>query len=190
MVGEGQPLGNHLSFGGPYLGFFACRRKHIRKMAGRLVGETVDTEGRRAYVLTLSTREQHIRRERATSNICTNQALCALAASVYLAVMGRKGLARVAELCYHKAHYAAQRIAELPGFSLESSKTFFNEFVVRCPRPVDEINLLLLDRGIIGGYDLSHAYPHVEGCMLVCVTELNTREQIDDLVEALMEVAL
>jgi len=190
VVGEGQPLGNHVSFGGPYLGFFACRRKHVRKMAGRLVGETVDTEGRRAYVLTLSTREQHIRRERATSNICTNQALCALAASVYLAAMGRQGLARVAELCYHKAHYAAQRIAELPGFSLESSKTFFNEFVIRCPRPVDEINLLLLDRGIIGGYDLSHAYPHVEGCMLVCVTELNTREQIDDLVEALREVAL
>jgi len=190
VVGEGQPLGNHLSFGGPYLGFFACRRKHVRKMAGRLVGETVDTEGRRAYVLTLSTREQHIRRERATSNICTNQALCALAASVYLAVMGRQGLARVAELCYHKAHYAAQRIAELPGFSLGSSQPFFNEFVVRCPKPVDEVNLFLLDRGIIGGYDLSQGYPHMEGCMLVCVTELNTREQIDDLVEALKEVAL
>jgi len=190
VVGEGQSLGNQLSFGGPYLGFFACRRKHVRKMAGRLVGETVDSKGRRAYVLTLSTREQHIRRERATSNICTNQALCVLAASVYLAVMGRQGLARVAELCYHKAHYTAQRIAELPGFSLESSKTFFNEFVVRCPKPVEEINLALLDRGIIGGYDLSHAYPHLERCMLVCATELNTRKQIDDLVGALGEVAL
>lgn len=188
VVGEGQPLGNHVSFGGPYLGFLACRKKHVRKMAGRVVGETIDTKGRRAYVLTLSTREQHIRRERATSNICTNQALCALAAGVYLAVMGKQGLRRVAELCYHKAHYAAERISGLPGFSLVSSRPFFNEFAVRCPTPVDDVNLFLLERGIVGGYDLGRDYMHLKGCMLVCVTELNTRAQVDGLVEALAEV--
>jgi len=188
VVGEGQPLGNHLSFGGPYLGFFACRKKHVRKMAGRLVGETVDSQGRRAYVLTLSTREQHIRRERATSNICSNQALCALTSGVYLAALGRRGLRQVAELCYHKAHYAAQRIAELPGFALAGSKPFFNEFVIRCPRAVSEINEQLLGKGIVGGYDLGRDYAHLRGCMLVCVTELNSRESIDALVEALGEV--
>jgi len=189
VVGEGQPLGNQIGFGGPYLGFFACRKKHVRKMAGRLVGETVDTQGRRAYVLTLATREQHIRRERATSNICSNEALCALAASAYLAAMGSRGLRQVAELCYHKAHYAARRISELSGYSLLSLRPFFNEFVVRCPRPVGEINRLLLNRGIIGGYDLGRDYPDLRGCMLVCVTELNSRGQIDGLVEALEEVA-
>ena len=189
VVGEGQSLGNHLSFGGPYLGFLACRQKLVRKIAGRLVGETEDTEGRRAYVLTLATREQHIRRERATSNICTNQALCALAASVYMAYMGKSGLRQVAELCYHKAHYAARRISELAGFSLVGSKPFFNEFVVRCPKAVDEINLSLLEKGIVGGYDLGREYPHLEGCLLICVTELNSKTEVDDLVKALKEVA-
>ena len=190
VVGEGQPLGNPLNFGGPYLGLFACREKYMRKLPGRLVGETVDTQGRRGFVLTLATREQHIRRERATSNICTNQALCALAAGAYLAAMGKSGLRKVAELCYHKAHYAAQRIRQIPGFSLASPQPFFKEFVVRCPKPPGEINEALLERGIIGGYDLGCDYPQLENCMLFCVTEMNTRAEIDRLVEALEEVAL
>jgi len=190
VVGEGQPLGNPLNFGGPYLGLFACREKYMRKMPGRLVGETVDTEGRRGFVLTLATREQHIRRERATSNICTNQALCALAAGAYLAAMGKSGLRQVAELCYHKAHYAATQIAAIPGFDLVGDKPFFKEFVVRCPRPPSEINQALLERGIIGGYDLGRDYPHLEDAMLLCVTEMNTKNEIDHLVEVLEEVAL
>jgi len=189
VVGEGQPLGNHLNFGGPYLGFFACRQKYVRKMAGRLVGETVDVDGKRGYVLTLATREQHIRRERATSNICTNQALCALAATAYLSALGRCGLRKVAELCYHKAHYAAQQIAALPGFDLVTKKPFFKEFVVRCPISVEKLNAFLLDKGIVGGYDLSKDYPRLRNCMLLCVTEMNTREEIDRLVEMLREVS-
>lgn len=186
VVGEGQPLGNPISFGGPYLGLFACRDEYKRKLPGRLAGETMDAEGRRGFVLTLATREQHIRRERATSNICTNQALCALAASVYLAVMGRRGLRQVAELCYHKAHYAASRIDKLLGFNVLSDQ-FFKEFVVRCPRPPVEINARLLEREIIGGYDLGRDYPHLDDCMLLCVTEMNTRDQIDRLVAELAE---
>jgi len=188
VVGEGQSLGNAISFGGPYLGIFACLDKYKRRMPGRLVGETVDVEGRRGYVLTLTPREQHIRREKATSNICTNEALCALAAGAYLAAMGKTGLRKVAELCYHKAHYAAQRIAELPGFELVDDKPFFKEFVVRCPKPPAEINRQLLQQKIIGGYELGKAYPHLADCMLFCVTEMNTREEIDRLVEALQEV--
>jgi len=184
VVGEGQSLGNPVSFGGPYLGLFACRDKYKRRMPGRLVGATVDTQGRRGFVLTLAAREQHIRRERATSNICTNQALCALAAGVYLATMGRRGLRRVAELCYHKAHYTARQIDQLPGFEVRS-KRFFKEFVVRCPQSPAEVNAHLLDRKIIGGYDLGQDYSHLAGCMLFCATEVNTREQIDRLVAAL-----
>lgn len=189
VVGEGQPLGIPLSFGGPYLGFFATRTEHVRRMAGRLVGETVDMQGRRGYVLTLSTREQHIRREKATSNICTNQGLMALAAAVYLSTMGRCGLRQVAELCYHKAHYAAAEIAKLEGYAVVTKRPFFKEFVVRCPRPVAEINRELLDDyGIIGGFDLSVHYPHLANHMLVCVTEMNTREEIDEFVQALAEI--
>jgi len=189
VVGEGQGMGAGLSFGGPYLGFFATRKKYVRKMAGRLVGQTVDTEGNRGFVLTLSTREQHIRREKAISNICTNQGLVALAAAVYMAALGKTGLRRVAELCYHKAHYARQRIAEINGFSAVDDDPFFNEFVVRCPCPVREINEYLLDEwGIIGGYDLGRDYPHLEDHVLLCVTEMNPRDEIDALVEALGEM--
>ena len=158
-VGEGQALGNSLAFGGPYLGFFAFRREHIRKSSGRIAGETVDRSGRRGYVFTLSTREQHIRREKATSNICTNQSLNALAAAAYLAAMGPRGLQKVAELCWHKAHYAAKSIARLPGLTVHADE-FFHEFAVRCPLSVDEINRRLFQRnGIIGGYDLSRDFP-------------------------------
>jgi glycine dehydrogenase subunit 1 len=190
VVGEGQPLGGGLNFGGPYLGFFATRDEYVRRMAGRLVGETTDAEGRRGYVLTLATREQHIRREKATSNICTNQGLLALAAGVYMAALGRCGLPKIASLCYHKAHYAAAQIDALNGYQVWRDKPFFKEFVVQCPRPVAEINQYLLDVwDIIGGYDLSRDYPHLEDHMLVAVTETNTREEIDDLVAALEEVA-
>jgi glycine dehydrogenase subunit 1 len=190
VVGEGQGLGNGLNFGGPYLGFFACRKKHVRKMAGRLVGQTLDAEGRRGYVLTLATREQHIRRSRATSNICTNQALCALAMAIHLAALGKTGIRQLAELCYHKAHYAAERIAALDGYQVVGDQPFFQEFVVRCPAPVPEINnYLLAEWGLIGGFDLGRAYPHLENHMLVCVTEVITREEIDGLANALVGAA-
>jgi glycine dehydrogenase subunit 1 len=191
VVGEGQSLGIPLSFGGPYLGFFATKQDYVRKIAGRIVGETVDGQGRKAYVMTLRPREQDIRREKASSNICTNQGLMALAASIYLAVMGKHGMRRVAELCYHKAHYAAQKLAELPGYSVNTKLPFFKEFVLNCPRPVSEINAMLYeDHGIIGGYDLSKDYPERGNQMLVAVTETNTKAEIDDLVRALSLAAL
>jgi glycine dehydrogenase subunit 1 len=188
-VGEAQPLGNALNYGGPYIGYFACRRKHVHKMAGRLVGQTVDVDGRRGFVLTLAAREQHIRRERATSNICTNQALCALASAVYMSALGRAGLRKVAELCYHKAHYLAAEIGGLHDYQLITSRPFFNEFVVRCPRPVAEINAALLERGIIGGFDLGQAYPELGDHMLLCATEVHSREMLDRMVRALEAVA-
>jgi len=190
VVGEGQGLGVGLNYGGPYLGFFATRMEHVRKMAGRLVGQTVDVEGKRGFVLTLSAREQHIRRDKATSNICTNQGLVALAAAVYMAALGRCGMRQVAGLCYHRAHYAADQIDGLDGYAVLRDRPFFTEFVVRCPRPVAEINEELLDGwGIIGGYDLGRDYPHLRDHMLLCVTEMNPREEIDMLVEALEEVS-
>lgn len=189
VVGDGQPLGIPLSYGGPYLGLFTTKEEYVRKMAGRLAGETVDSRGQRGYVLTLTPREQHIRRERATSNICTNQGLMALASAVYLTIMGKHGLRQVAELCYHKAHYAAAQIAALEDYSLWHKGPFFHEFVVSCPRPAAEINDLLLDYDILGGYDLGRDYPQLEDHMLFAVTELNSKVEIDDLVEALKEVA-
>jgi glycine dehydrogenase subunit 1 len=189
VVGEGQPLGIPLSFGGPYIGFFAAKQEYVRKIAGRLVGETVDSRGQRGYVMTLTPREQHIRRGRATSNICTNQGLMALAVTAYLSTVGRAGLKQVAELCYHKAHYAAQEINQLDRYKLWNQDPFFHEFVVRCPRPVAEINEALLDHDIIGGYDLGRDYPELADHMLIAVTELNFKEEIDDLVEALNEHA-
>ncbi|HUJ73913.1 MAG TPA: aminomethyl-transferring glycine dehydrogenase subunit GcvPA, partial [bacterium] len=187
VVGEGQALGNAMAFGGPYLGFFAFRRDQIRRSSGRIAGETADRAGTRGYVFTLSTREQHIRRDKATSNICTNQSLNALAAAVYLACMGPRGLKAVAELCWHKAHYAARMIAELPGFEVADGQ-FFHEFVVRCPRPVGEINRYLAETcGIIGGYDVAASYPEKKNCMLVCCTEMVSRADIDRLVKGLKE---
>ena len=188
VVGEGQSLGNPIAFGGPYLGMFATKMEFVRRTAGRLIGQTNDTKGRRGFVLTLTTREQHIRREKATSNICTNQALNALAACVYLSTLGKTGLRQVAELCYHKAHYTAKKINRLPGYRVDLKKEFFNEFVVECSRPVAEINAILREKKITGGYDLSRDYPHLGNAMLIAVTEMNTKEQIDALVDALAQV--
>ncbi len=184
-VAEGQPLGVALSYGGPYVGLFTCRSGYIRQMPGRIVGRTVDTEGRTGYVLTLQTREQHIRRERATSNICTSEALVGTMVSAYLACMGKAGLRHIAELTYHKSHYAASLIERLPGYSLPLSGTFFQEFVVQCPAPPSEVNARLLERGIIGGLDVSE---RIANGLLLCVTEMNTREEIEALAEALGEI--
>ncbi len=184
VTGEGQPIGIPPSFGGPYLGLFSCKQQYIRQMPSRLVGRTTDTQGRTGYVLTLQTREQHIRRERATSNICTNEALYALASTIYLAAMGRHGLRQVAELCYHKAHYAASAISGLNGYSLPQPGQFFQEFVVSCPENPSEVNRRLMDRNILGGLDVSDRF---ENGMLLCVTEMNSREDIDALVGALSE---
>jgi len=189
VVGEGQSLGVPLSFGGPYLGFFAVKQKYVRKIAGRIIGETVDADGKRAFVMTLRPREQDIRRERASSNICTNQGLMALAASVYLSLMGKNGMRKVAELSYHKAHYAADEIDKLNGFSVNRRKAFFNEFMIECPKPVDEINKQLIEQGIIGGYDLEQDYAHLKNQMLLCVTEMNSRAEIDILVNALRGIS-
>ena len=189
IVGDGQPLGLPMSFGGPSLGIFATRKELIRKVSGRIVGETKDSDGRRGYVLTLTAREQHIRRERATSNICTNQALMALAVTVYLSLVGKQGLWKISELCYQKAHYAANRINAIRGFSAENANSFFNEFVVNCPVTVSKINEYLLEEGIIGGLDLSRVYPEYKNKMLVAVTEKNSKEMIDLFCDKLQEAA-
>ena len=180
-VAEGQSLGWPVNFGGPWLGLFTCREKYVRQMPGRVVGRTTDMDGSTGYVLTLQTREQHIRRERATSNICTSQQLVGLAATVYLTTVGKHGLREIAESCYHKAHYTAKIIDALPGYSVDMNRPFFKEFVVNCPRPAAEVNAVLLERQIIGGLDVS-------GRMLVCVTEMNPREEIERLRDALAEV--
>ena len=189
VTGEGQTLGIPMAFGGPYLGIFATRDKYVRKMAGRIVGETKDSRGQRGYVLTLSTREQHIRRERATSNICTNQGLLALAAAIYMSLLGKTGLREVAELNYHKAHFAAEQIAALDGFELVFDDPFFNEFTVRCPKPAAEINADLLHYDVLAGYDLGQEYAGMQDHLLIAVTEMISREEIDHFVSALAEVS-
>ena len=185
VVGEGQSFGLPVSYGGPYVGFFATREKYLRQMPGRLAGETVDREGRRSYVLTLSTREQHIRRERATSNICTNQALCALAATIFLSTLGKNGLRELALLNLRKTDYLKNQLAKIPGFKIKFDAPVFNEFVLECPQPVEEIQNRLLEEKIIAGVSLADQYPSLKNCLLLCATELNTREEIDRLFKIL-----
>ena len=186
VVAEGQSFGVPLSFGGPYVGLFATREKYARQIPGRLVGEAYDKKGRRGFVLTLATREQHIRREKATSNICTNEGLIALAATVYLETMGRRGVQEAAYQCAQKAAYAARAIAKLNGYSLPFTAPYFNEFVVRGPgRAVDLLARLGKEKSIDGGLALSRFMPDRPNDFLVCVTETNSREQIDLLVQAL-----
>lgn len=186
VVGEGQALGCPMGYGGPLLGFFACKNKFMRRLPGRIVGQTKDGDGKRAFVMTLRTREQDIRRERATSNICTNEALYALAASVYMATMGKQGMTQVAELCIQKAHYAAAEIAKLPGYALAfPDRPFFKEFVIKTPADPARINERLLSQGIIGGLPLGQHYPDMADAMLLCVTEQRTKADIDALVSSL-----
>ncbi len=180
VVGEGQGLGCFPAFGGPLLGLFACKKEYIRRIPGRIVGGSLDTSGRRAYTMTLRTREQDIRRDTATSNICTNQALFALAATVYLSVMGKQGFKDAAMLCVQKSHYLAARLAEV-GIHQRFTGPFFKEFVVTCPAPVIDINKALLEKKIIGGL----AVPDAPNEMLICVTEKRTKEELDTFVDVL-----
>jgi len=189
VVAEGQSFGVPLSYGGPYVGLFATRDKYARQIPGRLVGEAYDKQGRRGFVLTLATREQHIRREKATSNICTNEGLIALAATIYLETMGRRGIQEVAQQCAQKAHYAAREIGKVQGFALPCSAPFFNEFVVRSSGAAAPLlERLAQEKGIDGGIALSRFDASRTNEFLVCVTETNTREQIDELVAALGEI--
>jgi glycine dehydrogenase subunit 1 len=188
-VGEGQPLGIAPQFGGPGVGLFCCRQKFARLAPGRLVGTTSDEQGRPGFTLTLQTREQHIRREKATSNICTNQALCALIATIYLSAMGPRGMKACAEHSYHKAHYLAGKLGSLDGFSLAFASPYFHEFAVRVPAGVSDTNRKLLEHNIIGGFDLGREYPELENVMLLCCTEKRTRDEMDALVAALEQPA-
>jgi len=185
VFGEGQSFGIPLSYGGPYLGFFAVRDEYRRHMPGRIVGRARDVKGNAGYVLTLSTREQHIRREKATSNICTNEGLCALMASIYLSTLGKRGLRRVAELNLQKAAWLRERIKALPGYGLPFSAPCFNEFVVRTPVPADTIVRRLLERNILAGLPLGRYDSHRTHELLVCVTEQNRREEMESLLQQL-----
>lgn len=179
IVGEGQSLGNDLSYGGPYLGFFATRGNYLRYMPGRIVGQTVDASGKPGYVLTMATREQHIRRHRATSNICTNEALCALKATIFMCTLGREGLRELALLNLQKAAYAKDAFSQIAGCGLPFAGPTFNEFALRLPVSIEEVNQKLLKEKIIGGLDISRYYPELKNNMLVCVTEKVTRRDID-----------
>ena len=181
VTGEGQPLGMPLNYGGPYLGFLACKKELTRLLPGRIVGQTKDAQGRRAFVLTLQAREQHIRREKASSNVCSNQALCAMTASVYMAALGPRGFMQAAELCYHKAHYFASEMEKIPGFDLVYRGDFFNEFVTDCPIDARKLENALMQRGILSGIS-------IEECMLWCVTEKHSKQTLDAVIKAIREV--
>lgn len=186
VTGEGQVFGNDVNWGGPYLGIFAVNKPLIRKMPGRIVGKTVDVEGKQGFVLTLQTREQNIRREKATSNICTNQGLMALKAVVYLTLMGKEGLREVADQCLQKAHYLSNEICEIEGFSLKYSSPFFHEFVIECPKPADEIINLMLDKDIYAGISLKKLGE--PNSLLIAVTEQRTKEELDNFVDSLKTI--
>ena len=188
VIGEGQSLGLPLAFGGPYLGFIAARRKFMRKIPGRIVGRTVDLAGRTGFVLTLQAREQHIRREKAVSNICSNQGLCALTALIYLSLLGKKGLPELARLCADKAAHAHQRLLDIPGVKTPFPDTcFFNEFIIELPSSAEQLTARLLERQIIPGLPLGRYYPDMDKCLLIAVTEKRSKDQIEALARALEE---
>jgi glycine dehydrogenase subunit 1 len=187
VTGEGQSFGIPLSFGGPYLGFMACRKEYVRQLPGRITGQTTDVDGLRGFVLTLATREQHIRRERATSNICTNQALCALRATIFLESLGKDGLREMAWQSAQKAAYALDALTALPGVRRKFSGPVFNEFVLEFPKPWVKVDAALREKGILGGLGLEGAYGELKDCALVSVTELKRKDDIDRLVRAVKE---
>ena len=178
-------MGNSLSFGGPYLGFFATREKYLRQMPGRLVGETTDKDGNRGFILTLSTREQHIRREKATSNICTNEGLCALAATVYLCALGKNGLMKLARLNLSKCEYLKKALQGIKGVKLAFNAPTFNEFVIELDREPEELLKILSGKGMWGGLPLKRFYPYLDRHILLCVTEMNTKAETDVLIDGL-----
>lgn len=187
VVGDMQPLGIPMSYGGPHCGYFAAKKAYMRKLPSRIVGETVDSDGKRGYVMTLQTREQHIRREKATSNMSSNQALFALGSAVFMTAIGKEGIREMAEQNLSKAHYLSRNLKEA-GFEILSNDNFFNEFVVKVTKPVLEVNKQLLAHNIIGGYDVSELLT-TENAMLICVTEKRTKAEIDQFVKCLVEVA-
>jgi len=187
-TGEGQSLGNPLSFGGPYLGFMAATKKLVRKMPGRMVAKTVDTQGRDGFVLSLQAREQHIRREKATSNICSNEALCALRAHMYLSLIGKEGLKEIASLCVDKAHYAKERIKLIPSVKVMESSPTFNEFTIKLPVDAGEVVGKMIERGFAAGFPLGRYYPEMQNYMLVAVTEKRTKYEIGQYAETLEAV--
>ena len=188
VTGEGQSFGIPLSFGGPYLGFMACRKEFVRQFPGRIAGETEDVDGKRGFVLTLSTREQFIRRERATSNICTNQAWCALRATIFLELLGKQGLKELAWQNLQKASYAQDKMGRINGSKLKFTGSAFNEFVLELAKPWEEVDSHLKEKGIIGGLSLAGSYPELANCLLVCITEAHGKEDIDRFVDHLEEV--
>jgi glycine dehydrogenase subunit 1 len=189
VTGEGQSLGMPMSFGGPYLGFMASRMQYVRKMPGRIVGQTTDKLDRRSFVLTLQAREQHIRRDKATSNICSNEALCALTALVYLSLLGKQGLKETAEICADKTSYAYKRLTAIPGVEPHfKARWFFNEFVLDLPCEAADVIAKLIEKGFAAGFPLSRYYEKMENSMLICVTEKRTKQQIGMLAEALESV--
>lgn len=187
VTGEAQSFGMPLSFGGPYLGFMACNKEFVRQFPGRISGETVDVDGQRGYVLTLSTREQHIRREKATSNICTNQALCALRATIFMETLGKEGIRELAFHNIQKANYALEECCKIDGVRKKFRGAVFNEFVLEFDEPAAAVNKSLLEKGVIGGLDLGLFFPEFENCVLCCVTETHTKDNIDRLVEGIEE---
>jgi glycine dehydrogenase subunit 1 len=188
VVAEGQSLGTPLLYGGPYLGIMACRESFVRRLPGRIAGETVDRDGKQCWVLTLQTREQHIRREKATSNICTNQGLFALRAAIYLSVMGPQGMQDVANLCLQKAHYAAEELTQHDRFELAFSNGFFKEFVVRdTQNNVQQLLQQACENNILAGLPLGQWYDEMEDCLLITITEKRTKQEIDNLVNVLTQ---
>jgi glycine dehydrogenase subunit 1 len=189
VTGEGQSMGLPMSFGGPYLGFMATKMEYVRKMPGRIIGRTKDRNGKDCFVMTLQAREQHIRREKATSNICSNEALCALTALTYLALLGKEGLRETAQLCADKASYAYNRLTAIPGVKPHfGTKWFFNEFVLDLPKEAADVIAKLIEKGFAAGFPLSRYYPDMKNSILVCVTEKRTKQQIGMFAEALESV--